>query len=100
MYHFTIKLGLTSGDLKQKWDYATAERVVAQRLKLLGFIGASFSYARGYWKGSIEDTLIVDIYDEESKGAIVEDLCKGLKIDFLQEAVLLNARPAIATLFI
>lgn len=100
MYHFTIKLGLTSKDKASKWDYAIAERMVAMRLKQSGFSGASFSYARGYWQGDLEDTLIVDIYDSASKLESVKDMCAGLRIDFSQECVLLQHKPAANTLFI
>lgn len=100
MYHFNIKLGLTSKDKSTKWDYTTAERVVGARLKLGGFNGASFSYARGYWMGDFEDTLVIDIYDSYEKLDIVKDMCAGLRIDFAQDCVLLQHAPAADTLFI
>lgn len=100
MHYFKISLGLTTMDKKTRFSYETAIKQVAIRLRRGGFDGASFGQKQGFWKGEVEDTLIIEIYDDESKLPIVQDMCEGLKLDFQQEMVLLNHEPAKPTLFI
>lgn len=99
-YYFKVSLGLTSNDKKQSFTPELAANMVGKRLGLKGFDGATFSVARGFWLGSFEDTLIVEIFGNRSDLPKIKDICEGLKIDFLQDCVLLSHKPAPETLLI
>lgn len=99
-YYFKISLGLTSNDKKQHFTPELAEHIVGKRLGLKGFGGATFSVARGFWLGSFENTLIIEIFASRSDLSKIKDICEGLKIDFLQDCVLLSHKPAPETLLL
>lgn len=100
MKKYTISLGLTTADGNQQFNFDIAIKKVAEFLAKNGIQGATFKQATGLWEGSLENTLLIEIYSDDLNQNTMVCVCKNLRDLFMQNCVLLNVEEAPTTLFI
>jgi hypothetical protein len=82
-------------------DPVHIEAVVLFALDVVGISGATISWAKGVWQGTIEVSLVVDIVDlDDNLEKAVASLARILRRKLKQDAVLLTSSPVTATLVV
>lgn len=89
----SLFIGLNDKDtLHQELNQREAEKIILNILENNGFDGATVTYSKGIYKGIIENTIVIDLFQYTYNQ--VKKACEDIKIALNQESIAIQEKIA------
>ena len=89
--HYEIRIAIGSPNDTHKIDIEYLDKIVKWANK--NFVGYTLYHTKGYWKGTVEDSVIISTLSREPPSKILKRHISVLNVELKQDSILLTYAP-------